>query len=228
MFKYLVLNHIPRCGGSSLRQSFFVASKTHDYFGSYPIYISGHSHGNICLYDNPHYIQSIHKDTLMFIDHSPAFFIEQAFNLNISETYRMLTIRNPIDRFISHIHFFYKQHIDSISKLSLQNQIDKFGHMTINYLTMAHNKHKDKSLNAKYKISQSLLKEYNFIFQVENQHLMEQFNSTNPFAIHIPNFHTNHSPIDSTLPVLQKTKNFIYKNIKLEIKLLEEFYEMDI
>lgn len=57
---------------------------------------------------------------------------------------------------------------------------------------------------------------------------MEEFNSTNPFEIHLSNFHLNRSKIPDRKKISQKFKNIIYNNIKKEIKLLENYYEMDL
>lgn len=222
---YLIVNHIPRCGGTSLKKSIYNASKENNYFKEFPVYVSQYSHANISLYEKPHLIEAIHPDTRLFFDHSYAFFIEEKFKIDVSNAYRVLTIRNPLYRIISHIHFFYSRHVEELSETVLQNYIDKFGHITIDYLT-AHRNSK-KSLSDKFKIAKSILKNYQFIFQVEKQKLCETFNDTNPFELHIKNYHLNTSPVDSTLEVGQKIKNFIYKNIKLEVKLLEQYYEMD-
>lgn len=225
-YKYFVLNHIPRCGGSSLRQSFYEASRNNDYFTQYPIYISNFTHNNICLYENTHLIEAIHPDTIMFIDHSINHFIEDAFHLDSDIVYRALTLRNPIDRIISHIHYFYKKHIDTLPQIVLTQYLNQFGNMTIQYLT--NYKHYHKNLADKYKIAKEELENYNFIFMLENQKLGEIFTDTNPFGLRLPNYHNNKSPIDTTLTVSAKTKNIIYQHINLEIKLLESFYEMDI
>lgn len=226
MYKYLVINHIPRCGGSSLRKSFHDAAKNNNHFNKYPVYISSHTHNNICLHEDPYLIKSIHPDTLLFMDHSPSFFIEQSFNLDISLTYRAITIRNPVSRIISHIHFFYQNHIDTLPKVVLESYLSKYGNLTINYLTNINSS--DESLKKKYSIAKKNLQEYNFIFKVEEQKLMEKFNSDNPFELHLSNHHLNKSPIDRNLHVSSKTKNIIYKHINYEIKLLENYYEMDI
>jgi len=220
------MNHIPRCGGSSLRKSIYEAAKTNIYFDKWPAYISEFTHAGICLYDQPHLIEAIHPHTLIFIDHSPAFFLEDTFKIQISDTYRILTLRNPLSRIVSHIHYFYNRHIDTLSEIVLKNYLEKFGHLTIWYLTEYINKH--KSLTDKYEIAKKAIKDYQFYFQVENQQLCEAFNDLNPFQLHIPNYHINHSPIDSSLTISQATKNLIYKYIALEIKLLEDYYEMEI
>ena len=225
MYKYLILNHIPRCGGSSIRKSIYNAIKTNNHFSQAPYYISEFSHANICLYDQPHLIEAIHPETLLFIDHSPSFFLEDIFKIPIDQTYRILTLREPLSRIVSHIHYFYNRHIDTLSEIILKNYLEKFGHMTIWYLTQ--HKHSNESLTKKYKIAKKTIKDYQFYFKVEDQKLCELFNDTNPFQLHIPNYHINHSPVDSSLPISQPIKNFIYKHIPLEIKLLEAYYEME-
>jgi len=226
MAKYLILNHIPRCGGSSLRKSIYDGIKNNSHFRHDPAYISDHTHSNICLYEKPQLIEAIHPETLLFIDHSPAFFLEDNFNLPISDTYRIITLRNPLSRIISHIHFFYEQHIDTIPDNILINYLKQFGNLTIHFLTKY--QYPNLSLQQQYKEAKNILKDYQFYFQVENQKLCEVFNSSNPFELHIPNYHINRSSIDSTIKINQITKNIIYNEIKLEIKLLEKYYEVDL
>jgi hypothetical protein len=226
MYKYLILNHIPRCGGSSLKLGIYNAVRNNKYFQQAPYYISQYSHANICLYEKPHLIEAIHPETLLFADHSPAFYIEDQFKIDISMAYRILTIRNPVSRIISHIHFFYNKHINDLSEAVLNNYLNRFGHITIDYLTNYLNS--QKSLNDRFKLAKSVIKKYHFIFQVEKQKLCETFNDTNPFELHIENHHANTSPIDSLLEVDQNIKNIIYDHSKLEVKLLEDYYEMDL
>jgi hypothetical protein len=226
MSKYLVLNHIPRCGGSSLRKSIYDGIKNNFRFQQAPAYISDYTHSNICLYEKPYLIESIHPDTLLFIDHSPSFFIEDNFKIPIDDTYRILTLRNPLSRIISHIHYFYGHHIDFISENILKNHLEQFGNLTISFLTKC--RYPDLSIQKQYKEAKKIIKDYQFYFKVEDQKLCEVFNSTNPFELHIPNYHINRSAIDTKVNINQKTKNIIYENIKLEIKLLERYYEMDI
>jgi hypothetical protein len=226
MFKYLILNHIPRCGGSSLRQAIYNCIKTNKHFQQGPAYISNHTHANICLYEQPHLTEAIHPDTLLFIDHSPTFCIEDYFNIDLSSAYRALTLRNPLSRIISHVHFFYGRHIDSLSPMILNNYFNRYGNLTIEYLTQY--KYKHKSLAEKLALAKSIIKDYQFFFKVEDQKLCEIFNNTNPFELHMANYHINTSPIDCRLKISQSVKNSIYKQSKLEIKLLENYYEMGI
>lgn len=228
MYKYLIINHIPRCGGSSIKQSFFQAYKYHQYFSNYPVFIPDYTHNSISLYENPQLIKAIHPDTKLFIDHSPALFLEKHFKLNIEETYRFITIRHPVDRIISHIEFFYEQPFEQLDITIIKAFINRFGNLTIEYLTNGIDRYKNKSLEEKTLISIDILKNYNFIFKVEEQKLMEEFNSTNPFEIHLSNFHLNRSKIPDRKKISQKFKNIIYNNIKKEIKLLENYYEMDL
>ena len=144
MSKYLILNHIPRCGGSSLRKGIYEGLKNNEYFQQAPYYISQYSHANICLYEQTHLIEAIHPDTLLFIDHSPTFFIEDTFNLNLEDSYRILTLRNPLSRIVSHVHFFYTKHIDTLPGPVLSNYLKRFGNATISHLTKY--KYADKSL----------------------------------------------------------------------------------
>jgi len=226
MSKYLVLNHIPRCGGSSLKKSIYDGIKDNSHFQQAPTYISEYTHSNICLYEKPHLIEAIHSDTLLFADHSPTFFIENNFKLPIEDTYRILTLRNPVSRIISHIRFFYSIHINDITKNVLVNYLEEFGNLTIDYLTKC--QFSDISLQQKYKEAKKIIEDYQFYFQVEKQKLCEIFNSSNPFELHIPNYHINRSTISDMTVISSKTKNIIYSTIKPEIKLLEKYYEMDI
>lgn len=226
MYKYLILNHIPRCGGSSLKKAIYDGIQTNTYFQQAPSYISEYTHANICLYESPHLLEAIHPETLLFIDHSPTFCIEDYFHINISDVYRAITLRQPLSRMVSHIHYFYGRHIDSLSPIVLSNYLNKYGNLTIEYLTQ--HKYKDKSLNEKFSLAKSIIKDYQFFFKVEDQKLCEIFNDTNPFELHIPNYHLNASPVDSSLEITQSVKNLIYNQAKLEIQLLEDYYEMDI
>jgi hypothetical protein len=226
MPKYLVLNHIPRCGGSSLKKSIYDGIKNNAYFQQTPAYISEYTHSNICLYEKPHLIEAIHGDTLLFIDHSPTFFIENNFKLPIENTYRILTLRNPVSRIISHIHFFYTTHINHITKDILINYLEQFGNLTIDYLTKC--QFPDIPLQQKYKEAKKIIEDYQFYFQVEKQKLCEIFNSSNPFELHIPNYHINRSLVNTMAEINPKVKNIIYSTIKPEIKLLEKYYEMDL
>lgn len=72
----------------------------------------------------------------------------------------------------------------------------------------------------------SIIKDYQFLFKVEDQKLGEAFNDTNPFELHIPNYHVNASPVDSAMKITQSVKNLIYNQTKLDIQLLEDYYEM--
>lgn len=226
--KYLVLNHIPRCGGSSLKRSFFEAYKTNDYFSPYPAYISEYTHNNICLYEQPELMRAIHPETILFIDHSKSFFVEESFNLDLADTYRVLTIRHPLKRIISHICYFYKRPVEQLPVKIIKEYLQQFGNLTLEYLTDF--KYVGRSTQEKLHIAMSIILEYNFIFQVEKQKLMEEFNSTNPFRLQLANYHINRATISSTntdqLP--QQLKNLIYEYIKPEIQLLENFYEMDL
>jgi hypothetical protein len=226
MPKYLVLNHVPRCGGSSLRKSIYDGIKNNLHFQQFPAYISDYTHSNICLYDKPHLIEAIHPQTLLFVDHSPAFFLEDNFNISIDDTYRILTLRNPLSRLISHIHYFYEQHIDSISETVLKNHLEQFGNLTISFLTKC--RYPDLPIQEQYEEAKEIIKDYQFYFKVENQQLCEIFNSLNPFELHIPNYHINRSSINNMAEISSKTKNIIYDKIKPEIKLLERYYEMDL
>lgn len=226
MYKYLIINHIPRCGGSSLRKSFYEASKNNNYFNQYPIYIAGYTHEDVCLFDDPYLVKAIHKHTLLYFDHSPHLYIEKTFGIDTKDSYKILTLRNPVDRFVSHIHYFQKIHINNLSKETIERYISRFGHCTIQQLTNF--THKDKSLKQRLIISQSVIKEYQFIFQLEDQKLSEIFTDNNPFGLRLPNFHINRSSIDQEIKISQYVKNIIYKNMPLEIKLLENYYEMDL
>jgi hypothetical protein len=226
MPKYLILNHIPRCGGSSLKKGIYDGIKNNKYFQQAPAYISEYTHANICLYENPHLIEAIHPSTLLFIDHSPSFFIEDNFNLSINDTYRILTLRNPVLRLVSHIHFFYDKHINSISESILKNHLEQFGNLTISFLSKC--RFPGLLLQQQYEEAKNIIKDYQFYFKVEDQKLCETFNSSNPFELHIPNYHINKSSVGKIIEINQKTKNIIYDKIKLEIKLLEEYYEMDL
>ena len=216
------MNHIPRCGGSSIRKSFYDAYKNHKYFGKCPAYISEYTHNNISLYHNPELIIAIHPKTTIFIDHSYSLFIENNFNLPIHETYRILTIRNPIDRILSHMFYFYKQDIDNLSKIVVNKFIADFGNLTIDYLTKY--KYTTESLKTRFNKARKELESYNFIFKTEEQILIEDFNTNNPFELHLENNHIQRTKIEYRKNISKKVIDHIKQNIPLEIKLLENYY----
>ena len=161
-YTHLVLNHLPKCAGSSLRHSFYEACKNNTYFSEHNIYISMLTHGNISLHRDKECIPAIHKGTKMFIDHSITNFIEDKFLLNYEKTYRIFTMRDPIKRFISHSLFFEKKHPNDLDTEELDRFIFKFGFSAIEMLSnYLYNK---ETIENKLEIAKKEVKKYNCKF----------------------------------------------------------------
>ena len=222
--KYIVLNHIPKCAGSSLRNSFYAAVKNNDYFSKTNNYISMLTHGNICLHLDQSCVKAIHEDTRLFIDHSISYFIEDSFNLQIKEVYRILTIRNPISRFISHCLFFEKKHPREFSFEELDFFTKKFGNLTIETLT--NHKHKKEKIETKFEIAKQEIKKYDFIFVQEKfEYSINEFNSTNPFNLNLDLQNAQHNIRHTNKDLLEDNlRKYLEEKLFLEIDLLKNYY----
>lgn len=224
-FTHIVFNHIPRCGGSSLRYMFFDACTQNNYFIKNPMYISEYTHNNLCLEQSPQFIETINENTKIFFDHSRSYFFETIFKLNISNTYRIINIRNPIEKFISHLYFFDKLFPDQCSYQTLKNKINQYGHDVINYLTYYNYKEQYLDIETRYNIAKEELKKYNFIFNLNKfKDSITKFNEQNPFNLQLQEQHINNSNIDKT-KISKKTLLNIKHLIQYEILLLKDLYE---
>jgi hypothetical protein len=224
-FKYLVLNHVAKCAGSSLRHSFYKSFKQNDYFSNNPVYISMLTHGNISLHRDKCCIKSIHKGTKAFIDHSYTNFIEEQFNLKEEETYRIFTIRNPISRFISHCLFFEKKHPKDLKTEELNSFILKFGHETISMLTQYSNL--DKSLEERFEIARQEIKKYNFIFiQEKMEECICSFNKTNPFSLKLENVYDNVNSKKEDFVIDNNLRTYLEKELRLDTELVGDYYRI--
>jgi hypothetical protein len=224
-FTHIVFNHVPKCGGSSLRHMFYEACIKNDYFIKNPMYIPLCTHNNICLEEKPEFIETIHEHTKIFFDHSKTYFFEETFNLDIKNTYRILNIRNPIERFISHLYFFDKLFPHQCSYQTLKNKTKQYGNTIISYLTNYKYGEQNLDVETKYHLAKEELKKYNFIFNLNkfNQSISE-FNLNNPFNLVLEEKHINNSTI-SKIDISKKTLINIKHLIQYEILLLKDFYE---
>jgi len=218
-YTHLVLNHLPKCAGSSLRHSFYEACKNNPYFSKHNIYISMLTHGNISLHRDNGCIPAIHKGTKMFIDHSTTNFIEDKFSLNYEKTYRIFTMRNPIKRFISHSLFFEKKHPNDLTKEEFDCFILKFGFVGIEMLTDY--LHKKETIEKKLEIAKKEVEKYNFIFFQETfEECINNFNELNPFSLKLSNIKNNLSNNDD-VKIKKNIEKYLENNLKFEIELYE-------
>jgi hypothetical protein len=218
-YTHLVLNHLPKCAGSSLRHSFYEACKNNTYFSEHNIYISMLTHGNISLHRDKECIPAIHKGTKMFIDHSITNFIEDKFLLNYEKTYRIFTMRDPIKRFISHSLFFEKKHPNDLDTEELDRFIFKFGFSAIEMLSnYLYNK---ETIENKLEIAKKEVKKYNFIFFQETfEECINNFNALNPFSLKLSNVKNNLSNNDD-VKLKKNIEKYLENNLKFEIELYE-------
>jgi hypothetical protein len=215
---------VPKCAGSSLRYAFYEASKKNDYFSRTNNYISMFTHGNICLHLDQPCIKAIHEDTRLFIDHSISYFIEDAFNLEIEEVYRILTVRHPISRFISHCLFFEKKHPKELNFKELDSLICEFGNLTIKMLT-EQRYDREKTIETQHKIAKQEIEKYDFIFVQEKlADSIKEFNSTNPFNLNLENVEHNVNSKKEDFLIEDNLREYLEEKLSLEIDLLKNYY----
>lgn len=215
---------MPKCAGSSLRYAFYEASKKNDYFSRTNNYISMFTHGNICLHLDQPCIKAIHEDTRLFIDHSISYFIEDAFNLEIEEVYRILTVRHPISRFISHCLFFEKKHPKELNFKELDSLICEFGNLTIKMLT-EQRYDREKTIETQHKIAKQEIEKYDFIFVQEKlADSIKEFNSTNPFNLNLENVEHNVNSKKEDFLIEDNLREYLEEKLSLEIDLLKNYY----
>lgn len=220
---HLIINHIPRCGGTSIRHALAMSCKDNDYFRDNHTYISTITHGDITLSDMPVLSKAIHEDTKLFFDHSKAYVIEDLFNLNPTNCYRILLVRDPLDRLLSHLIHFYQLDINKTTIETLTKTIKPIKYLTTHYLTEY--KHSEKSIAEKAEIAQQELQLYDFVFVLEKQDLIKKFNSENPFGLHIPNLHINRSKYNNgKIDIDKQILDFLKQELHLEYSLLNKFY----
>jgi hypothetical protein len=224
IFSKIVFNHVPKCGGLSLRYMFYLACLDNKYFSRQPMYIPEYTHKTMCLQENKNIINIIHDNTKIFFDHSHSYFIEEAFNLNIEETFRIINIRNPIKRFVSHMLYFDKIDPNICSYDTLKNKTKEYGNLIINYLSL--HKYSDPKIDieTRYNISCSELKKYNFIFNIDNiTECISNFNLNNPFDLKLEEQKININA-NNNIHLSKKTLYNIKQLIELEILLLKDFF----
>lgn len=223
-YSHIVFNHVPKCAGSSLRYMFYEACLNNKNFARYPMYIPLCTHENICLQEYNDAINVIHKDSKVFFDHSHAYFLEDTFNLNINSTYRIINIRNPIFRFISHMYFFDKISPEQCSYETLKLKTQEYGTVVINYLTQSRYKNQELDIETKLNIAKKELEKYNFIFVLEQfPHCIQKFNEINPFSLVLQEQKINLSD-SANLKISKKVLYNIKTLIEPEIILLKDFY----
>lgn len=223
-YSHIVFNHVPKCAGSSLRYMFYEACLNNETFSKHPMYIPLCTHENICLQERADVINIIHKNSKIFFDHSYAHFLEDTFNLNINSTYRIINIRNPIFRFISHMYFFDKISPEQCSYKILKLKTQEYGTVVINYLTQSRYKNQGLDIETKLNIAKAELEQYNFIFVLENfKDCIQQFNESNPFSLTLQEQRINLSD-SNNLKISKKVLYNIKKLIEPEIILLKDFY----
>lgn len=175
---YIVVNHVPKCAGSSLRRAFYdaVVLNPDNYFFGKVLYISTITHGNTCIEtDGSNFISD---QTRLFIDHSKCNKIEEALNINPNKCYKILTIRDPISRIISHNNFFCR--FDTEELLNNEELFNKLigicGNLICNY-------------------SKNDLEQYDFIFNCSDfNRSVGIFNSINPYDLKLSTVRTNCTP----------------------------------
>lgn len=172
------MNHVPKCAGSSLRRAFYeaVVLNPNNYFFGKILYISTITHGNTCVETDG--TSFLSKQTRLFIDHSKCNKIEESFDIDKNQCYKILTIREPISRIISHNNFFCKFQTEEL--LNNENLFNKLigicGKLICNY-------------------SQNDLEQYDFIFNCSNfNESVKAFNKLNPYNLQLSTIRTNTTP----------------------------------
>lgn len=188
------------------------------------MFIPPYTHENICLQERPDATTVVHNGSKVFIDHSNTYYFEDRFNLDINNTYRMINIRNPIDRFISHMYYFDKINPQQCSYKVLKDKAEQYGMVFINCLT--HIRYQDQILDieTRFNLAREELDRYNFIFKSEDlKNCVDRFNDINPFGLVLKEVCENQSN-SSQLKISKQTINNIRKLLEPEILLLSDFY----
>lgn len=222
-FKYLVFNHVPKCAGTSIRHMIYQACLNSKLAGC-PLYIPPYTHENICLQERPESVDIISKNSRVFMDHSYAYFFEDYFNLDVSNTYRIINIRHPVDRFISHMLFFDKLHPECCSYKDLVTKTSQYGFILINYLTLTRYATQDLDIETRYKIAETELSKYDWVFKQEDLVTsISEFNQNNPFDLTLEEVSLNKSEHEN-IEISRRRLSDIEKLLKLEIDLLRDYY----
>lgn len=219
-FKYLVFNHIPKCGGTSFREMFYDACRKKDnFFFNKPIYISSFTHDNMML--NNLNIKILSPDTKLFIDHNKYHIIEDLFNISDNQCYRITCIREPVSRILSHNSFFTKIPVESLlnDQHSFDRLINTCGKLLMWYATP----NSKQNIKNRYELAYDIYKNnYNFIFRLENLITdIDTFNQMNPFNLKLCYKHSNINKKKENYPyqLIEKIKLSIEDEIKLYEKL---------
>jgi len=136
----------------------------------------------------------------------------------------MINIRNPIDRFISHMYYFDKINPQQCSYKVLKDKAEQYGMVFINCLT--HIRYQDQILDieTRFNLAREELDRYNFIFKSEDlKNCVDRFNDINPFGLVLKEVCENQSN-SSQLKISKQTINNIRKLLEPEILLLSDFY----
>jgi len=168
----------------------------------------------------------ISKNSRVFVDHSYAYFFEDYFNLDVSSTYRIINIRHPVDRFISHMLFFDKLHPECCSYKDLVAKTSQYGFIFINYLTLTRYATQDLDIETRYKIAQEELLKYDLVFKQEDLVTsISEFNQNNPFNLTLEEVSLNKSEY-ANIEISRRRLSDIEKLLKLEIDLLRDYYPL--
>lgn len=214
---FFIFNHIPKCGGTSLRRSIFdgCTRNANNYFFNKSIYISTITHANICVDSDG--IGCLSTQTRLFVDHSKYMSIEKAFGIDPHKVYRCITIRNPIDRIISHNNFFSNISVEEL--ITDENVFNKFisicGNLMQNYTAMG--------------ITDSLeiFKKYDFVFNASDSEIsIQKFNQTNPYGFFLQNLYQNQTKKENKLEYPKELVSKIEDRIESEIQLYKKICDI--
>lgn len=223
-FTHIVFNHIPKCAGSSLRHMLYHACLNHESLSRCPLYIPPYTHENMCLQQREDVADVIQKSTKVFFDHSSGYFFEEAFGLAPEATYRIISIRNPIHRFISHMYYFDKINPDYCSYKILKQKAAQYGLVFTHCLTDVYYHDQKLDIETRLNIAKNELAKYDFVFQVEYfRECLQRFNNTNPFGLRLEEQLLNESN-SQLLDISTKTMLNIRKLLEPDIILLREYY----
>lgn len=212
---YFVLNHVPKCAGTSLRRSIFKDCSTNpdNHFYGNCIYVSTITHSNICIEKDG--IGCLSNQTRVFVDHSRYGVIEKLFGLNDIDVYTCLTIRNPIDRILSHNNFFTDISTEKLltDEESFRKLITICGNIIQHYML--------------YENIMEKINTYDFIFNATNQEQsIEKFNDMNPYRFKLDNVYTNVTNKDKKKNYPEELITKIQKAIPKEIDLYHQICDL--
>ena len=193
-----VLYHIPKCGGSSIRQYFYDIFK--DKYNDDEIWFPER--------DDPDIIENVldlkSKKKILLGHVSVNYLIEN----NIKANYSITCLRNPIDRFISHYYYFiyYKGERGRFNKYYIENPIFKLDLLDIPPEELINN----PILKVIYSRISFFICNTNYKFIPENFNKI--YNDINYFCI-IEDIDNDLNNINQIMNLKTKKSNLIVKNI---------------